>query len=127
MPRPPLPRTLDAAIARLEQKAVEAASKATPTKKASKQLLDVLHHLTCLQLVKAMTDGESIAGQTFSAAQRYLQANAIKREPGFEDGGVDGADNYAAHLDKLSEGLDLPYDDDDGDIEDYNILKDNSK
>ena len=88
MGRKAKPKTIDEAIERLQVKAVEAASKAKPTGKASKQLLDITHHLTCLQLIKAMTDGENVAG---------------------------------------SAGLDLPYGDDGSDIEDFNILEDNSK
>ena len=118
MPRPPKPRSLDDAIERLEQKAIAAAADSQPTGKASKRLLDVLHHLTCLQLVKAMTDGDSVAGHTFSAAQRYLQSNSIKREPGFDDY-PDNSDSDGFVYDH-----ELPYNDDGSPNEDFNILKD---
>jgi hypothetical protein len=121
------PTDIDSAIERLRGKAIAAAAKADPSRKASKALLEIAHHATALQFIKVLTSDEPVAGQTLGAVQRFLQGNAIKREPGFDDDSADGTDNYAAHLDKLSAGLDLPYGDDGSDIEDYNILEDNSK
>ena len=124
MGRKAKPRSIDEAIERLQAKAVAAASNAKPTGKASKQLLDITHHLTCLQLIKAMTDGESVAGHTFSAAQRYLQANSIKREPGMYDGEDDEQSESIQYDHGIPPGVELPYNDDGSPNEDFNILKD---
>ena len=127
MGRPAKPTSIDSAIERLEQKVISAAADSRPTGKASKVVLEIIHHLTALQLVKKLIDSEGVWGQVLSAAQKYLAHNSIKREPGMygdEDtlghGGPDGEENYAAYLDKLSAGMDLPY----GDSPEIDITKD---
>ncbi len=127
MSRPRKVISIDEAIERLEAKAVTAAANSSATGKATSALLNIGHHLYALQMIKALSSTDPVAGQTLAASQRFLAANSVKRTPGFDDDSADGADNYAAHLDKLSAGLDLPYPDDGSDIEDYNILEDNSK
>lgn len=118
MARPKKPADIDEAIERLQTKAIAAAAKAKPTKRASKELLDILHHVTCLQLVKAMTEEDAVPGQALSAAQRYLQNNNTRREPG-DSYDEDEGGNYAG----ASDYGPLPYGDDPSDDE-INILKD---
>ena len=106
MGRPAKPTSIDSAIERLEQKVIAAAADSRPTGKASKVVLEIIHHLTALQLVKKLIDSEGVSGQVLSAAQKYLAHNSIKREPGMygdEDtlghGGPDGEEreDYPAH------------------------------
>jgi len=137
MGRPKRPTDIDSAIERLRGKAIAAAAKADPSRKASKALLEIAHHATTLQFIKALTSDEPVAGQTLGAVQRFLQGNAIKREPGFDDYSEDAdTENEALgvpadfEFDFPAPKKNLPYNDDgtpNEDHEDFNILKDNSK
>ena len=97
MGRPTKPRSIEDAIERLQEKAVAAAANSSATGKATLALLNIGHHLYALQMIKALSSDEPVAGQTFSAAQRFLAANSIKREPSYgdydEDGTSDGLED----------------------------------
>ena len=90
MSRPRKPISIDEAIERLEAKAVTAAANSSATGKATSALLNIGHHLYALQMIKALSSTDPVAGQTLAASQRFLAANSVKREPSYGDYDGDG-------------------------------------
>ena len=130
MARPRKPTTIEECIKRLQAQAVSAAAQASTTGKATSAVLNIGHHLYVLQMIKALSSADPVSGQVLGASQRFLAANSVKREPGFDDYQEDAGGDLGDGMYGLPPGTQLPFNDDGSpneDYEDYNLIKDLGK